>query len=230
MADVQDDQDRFEEDYWSDASHYRRYEDYAAGHDELVGWFSGLVRMVAPELPPRPARVVDAGCGHGVMVEAFRGRGFDAYGFDPSKWIIEEARRFDPALGASLEVGTIEDFPFPGDVDAITCFEVLEHIDDPVAALVAMRDALKPGGRLIFSTPNLEPKSKWKDPRTSDPTHVNVHGRNWWEGATQAAGLRVVKATTFTPIPLTWRVHHGLGRWLKLGKRLGPQVLLVAER
>jgi SAM-dependent methyltransferase len=231
MSDPSDETaEKFDQSYWSDASHYRRYEDYAAGHDELRGWFSGLVRMITPLLPPAPARVVDAGCGHGVIVEALLERGYDAMGFDPSEWIIHEAQQFSPALGAALKVGVIEDLPFDGEFDAITCFEVFEHIHDPVTALRALRDHLRPGGKLIFSTPNLEPRSKWKDPRTSDPTHVNVHGRGWWEGATRAAGLEVVRATTFAPIPLTWRVDHRLGYWQKLGKRLGPQVLIVATR
>jgi SAM-dependent methyltransferase len=222
--------ERFDENYWSSASHYRRYEGFWAAQQELSRWFSGLVELIGPYLPRPPARVVDAGCGHGVVVEALRARGYDALGFDPSRFMIEQAQASSPASRHAFAEGTIDNIPFAGDFDAMMCFEVLEHIDDPVDALHALRARLRQEGTLIFSTPNLEPRSLWKDPRTSDPTHVSVHGRAWWDGAVQAAGFRIVRSTTFAPVPLTWRVHPRLGRWQTLGGRLGPQVLVVADK
>lgn len=222
--------ERFGEAYWSQQSHYSRYSDYVAAAEELRGWFSGLVRLILPHLPDAPARVVDAGCGHGIIVEALRDRGYDALGFDPSTWLIELAQASVPALEDALAIGAIDSIPFEGDFDAITCFEVFEHIEAPVPALETLRDRLRPGGRLIFSTPNIPPHSLWKDPLTSDPTHVSVHDRAWWVETTERAGLRVRHSTTFLPIPLTWRLHRSLGRWISLGPSHGPQVLVVAER
>ena len=143
--------------------------------------------MIDPYLPP-PGRAVDVGCGHGAIVHALLERGWDARGFDMSEWMIDAARKHAPQLGADrFVVGDVNAFPFDGAFELVTCFEVLEHIPDPLPALGALRDHLAPGGRLIATTPNLEPLMPAKDPLTSDPTHVSVHSPRWWRARGGAA-------------------------------------------
>lgn len=227
---AEDTASRFEADYWTADSHYRRFGDYASALAELRGWFAGLLAMIDPYLPP-PGRAVDVGCGHGAIVHALLERGWDARGFDMSQWMIDAARKHAPQLGADrFVVGDVNAFPFDGAFELVTCFEVLEHIPDPLPALGALRDHLAPGGRLIATTPNLKPLMPAKDPLTSDPTHVSVHSPRWWRGAVERTGLRVVRVATFTPVPLLWRVHPALGRWRQLGSRTGSGTLIVAER
>ena len=104
-------------------------------------------------------------------------------------------------------------------------------MEDPVRAISALGARLSPTGRLAITTPNLGARFPgWPDPLTSDPTHVSVHQRSWWEGAMRASGLRVAYAGTQVPIPLAWRLHPMLARWLPFGTRLGPDVLVIGER
>jgi SAM-dependent methyltransferase len=222
-------EERFGDQYWTSASVYRRFGDYEAALRELRGFNLGLVRRLQPHLPAR-GRHVDAGCGHGAIVHEFLDRGWDAHGFDLSGWMIDQARRHAPAQAERFAVGDLFDVPFDGEFELITSFQVLEHVDDPPAAIRALSSRLRPGGRLAITTPNLHGRVPfWPDPLTADPTHVAVHGPRWWEGALRAAGLRIVHRSTQVPVPLLWRVHPRLAVWLGLGRRLGPDVLVVGE-
>ena len=221
---------RFDDDYWTAASVYRKYEDYETALAELRGFNRGLVRRVVRYAPPG-GRHLDAGCGHGAMIYEFLSRGWDSRGFDASEWMIELARRHARELSDRFVVGDLLRVPFEGTFELITCFQVLEHVEDPVAAIRALGSRLSPGGRLALTTPNLAGRVPfWPDPLTSDPTHVSVHETSWWAGAVRASGLRVVHAGTQMPVPLIWRVHPVLGLWIPLGRRLGPDVLVVGER
>lgn len=96
-----------------------------------------------------PGRLLDAGAGRGRFVAAARAAGWDARGIEPS------ARGADP-YGVALERTSIEDAEIaPGSLDAVTLWHVLEHLDDPGAALTRVRGWLRPGGVLLVGTPNL---------------------------------------------------------------------------
>ncbi|MEP7051675.1 MAG: class I SAM-dependent methyltransferase [Pseudomonadota bacterium] len=98
-------------------------------------------------------RVLEIGCGHGrtlgLMCDAL---GIEPYGIEP---VLEEAEKAR-AVGIPCFVGTIEGYD-PGEVrfDQIQSFHVLEHLHDPLAALLRMRRWLKPGGRMVIEVPNV---------------------------------------------------------------------------
>ena len=100
-----------------------------------------------------PARVVDAGAGRGRFVAAAREAGYEARGVEPSR------RGVDAGLahyGVLLERSAIEDAAVEdGSVDVVTLWHVLEHVDDPRAALRAIHRWLRPGGALVVGVPNL---------------------------------------------------------------------------
>lgn len=108
----------------------------------------GLLRGagVAP-----PARVIDAGAGRGRFVAAARAAGYDAHGIEPSRRGVAAARA---AYGVELDRATIE-AAAPGPADAVTLWHVLEHLDDPGAALRRVASWLEPGGVLLVGVPNL---------------------------------------------------------------------------
>jgi SAM-dependent methyltransferase len=219
---------QFDESYWTERSAYRKYDGYADAMNSLRGWYAGMWRMLDRHLPA-PGRHVDAGCGHGTIVHDLLDRGWDAHGFDLSEWVIAEARAYAGADGERFAVGSLDAIPFAGTFDLVTCFEVLEHVPDPVAALRALGARLRPGGRLVATTPNLRPLMPWPDPLTSDPTHISVHSARWWRQAVEAAGLRSCAVSTFISVPLLWRAHPLLSRWIGLGPAIGPGTLIVAD-
>jgi SAM-dependent methyltransferase len=219
----------FEQSYWTADSQYRKFDDYTAALAALRSWYQGFFRLIGTDLP-NPGRALDAGCGHGAIVHELLERGWDAYGFDVSEWLIEQARGFSPESAQRFEVGELPAVPVGGSFDLITCIEVLEHVVEPLTVLRALHTRLRPGGRLIATTPNLRPLIPWWDAETSDPTHVSVHEPAWWGDALRAAGLEVRRVTTFVAVPVLWRAHQTFARWIKLGRRGGPGVLLVADR
>ena len=104
-------------------------------------------RAVAP-----PARVLEAGAGQGRFVIMARAAGYDAGGFEPSRAGVEIAAARGVELArASLEEAEVE----PASIDAVVLWHVLEHLDDPGAALDRVRGWLRPGGALVVGVPNI---------------------------------------------------------------------------
>lgn len=101
------------------------------------------------------SRVLDVGCGPGEFVE-FASVQFDMWGLDISPAAIEQARRRCPRIAAQLVAGVVEDLHFDaGSFDAIAMWDVVEHLWDPRGACRRLVDLLRPGGRLILSTPDI---------------------------------------------------------------------------
>lgn len=98
-------------------------------------------------------RVLDLGCGGGILAEAMAKAGAGVTGIDADAQAIAAARAHSEEQGLSIDYqcSTIEDFsaePF----DVITCMEMLEHVPDPAAIVTEAARLLKPGGWLILST------------------------------------------------------------------------------
>lgn len=102
---------------------------------------------------PAGGRLLDVGANFGNFVRQAMDR-FDAVGIEPSAATVAWAQQ---NLGASVETGSIfEERPeFVGRFDAVTMFDVIEHLDDPAAAVRQCRRYLAPGGRLFVSTPDM---------------------------------------------------------------------------
>lgn len=105
---------------------------------------------------PRPLRLLDVGCGGGGFLRRARALGIDAVGLDFNKARVEAV---NAALGAgAAECAGLEDYARgkTGTFDAVTMFQVLEHLDRPGPWIDAARSLLKSGGILIMGTPNRE--------------------------------------------------------------------------
>ncbi|HKQ98883.1 MAG TPA: class I SAM-dependent methyltransferase [Candidatus Polarisedimenticolia bacterium] len=105
-----------------------------------------------------PLKVLDFGCGTGVMITRPLARlGHDVVGIDIDAVSIRQANRLnaDPAL-ANLRyvVGRLEAQPWEGEFDAVVASEVLEHIPDPAAFLNLLARCLKREGLLLLTVPN----------------------------------------------------------------------------
>lgn len=99
-----------------------------------------------------PGRLLDIGAGRGRFVAQARAAGWDADGIEPSARGVAGGR----AQGIELQQAGIEDAALtPASLDAATLWHVLEHLDDPGAAVERIAGWLRPGGLLLVGVPNL---------------------------------------------------------------------------
>jgi 2-polyprenyl-6-hydroxyphenyl methylase/3-demethylubiquinone-9 3-methyltransferase len=108
-------------------------------------------------------KVVDIGCGGGILAESIAQSGADTTGIDLSEKALKVAELHALEVGANLTYRAIsaEDLAQeqPGQYDVVTCMEMLEHVPDPASVVRACAALCKPGGTLFFSTLNRSPKS-----------------------------------------------------------------------
>lgn len=116
---------------------------------------------VADRVALRGAKVLDVGCGGGLLSEALARAGADVTAIDLADDLVKVARLHGLESGVKVDyrLQAVEDLAAeqPGAFDAITCMEMLEHVPDPGAILSACATLLKPGGRLFVSTLNRTP-------------------------------------------------------------------------
>jgi len=97
--------------------------------------------------------LLDVGCYAGFFLELARERGYRVAGVEPSCW---GARHAAETLGLDVFNGPIEDYTTERLFDVVTLWDVVEHLEDPVRVLRCVRELLKPGGVLAFTTHNLD--------------------------------------------------------------------------
>lgn len=108
-------------------------------------------------------KLLDVGCGGGILCEAMAQRGALVTGIDMADTPLEVARLH--ALESKTQIdyvkSTAENFAekFPGQFDIVTCLEMLEHVPDPASVIEACAHLVKPGGHVFFSTINRNPKA-----------------------------------------------------------------------
>jgi 2-polyprenyl-6-hydroxyphenyl methylase/3-demethylubiquinone-9 3-methyltransferase len=108
-------------------------------------------------------RVLDVGCGGGILAESMAALGADVTGIDLAEkslkvaklHLLESGNKVDYRLIAAEAMAQEQ----PGQFDAVTCMEMLEHVPDPASIVRACAQLVKPGGAVFFSTINRNPKS-----------------------------------------------------------------------
>jgi 2-polyprenyl-3-methyl-5-hydroxy-6-metoxy-1,4-benzoquinol methylase len=110
-------------------------------------------------------RLLDVGCGHGLLLDEARSRGYETVGLELSRSAARHARE---ALGLDVREQPVESFVDLDGFDVVVLADVIEHLDDPVAAVDRCAGLLRPGGVLCVVTP--------------DPSSVTarIAGRRWW--------------------------------------------------
>ncbi len=108
--------------------------------------------IVKDLLPSERSTVLDVGCGNGFLTAKITALGHDVQGLDSSTSGIDVASRSFP--GARFHCASAyDDLKAFGPVDCVVTSEVIEHLDKPKLFLRNIRDVLKPGGKLIITTP-----------------------------------------------------------------------------
>lgn len=101
--------------------------------------------------PPSEIRLLDVGCSSGAFLQIAKNLGFAAEGVEPAPRAAQTAKD----TGLIVHCGYLQDIGFPPEsFDAITLFEVIEHLREPAGLLMECRRILKPGGILLIGTGN----------------------------------------------------------------------------
>jgi 2-polyprenyl-6-hydroxyphenyl methylase/3-demethylubiquinone-9 3-methyltransferase len=103
-------------------------------------------------------RVLDVGCGGGILAESMARKGASVTGIDLSEKALRVAQLHlhESRLAVRYELASAEQYApsHAGEFDAVTCMELLEHVPDPASTVAACARLAKPGGRVFFSTIN----------------------------------------------------------------------------
>jgi 2-polyprenyl-3-methyl-5-hydroxy-6-metoxy-1,4-benzoquinol methylase len=175
-------------------AYYLDDEGSLASAQEKVDWVGGHVAA--------GARILDVGAGFGHFLQAASSR-FSATGLELGPAAVERARA---RAGVSCMVGSV--YAMPAELerpfDAVTAWDFIEHVPDPMGALAAMSAAVRPGGHLFLSTPDagsLAARVLGRHWHYLDPLqHLVLFGRANLESALVRAGFE----------PIAWRSfgHH----------------------
>ncbi|PWF54588.1 bifunctional 2-polyprenyl-6-hydroxyphenol methylase/3-demethylubiquinol 3-O-methyltransferase UbiG [Massilia glaciei] len=108
-------------------------------------------------------RVIDIGCGGGILSESMAKKGADVTGIDLSEKALKVAdlHSLDSGVTVRYELIAAEAMAEreAGRYDVVTCMEMLEHVPDPASIVKAAAGLVKPGGHVFFSTLNRNPKA-----------------------------------------------------------------------
>jgi 2-polyprenyl-6-hydroxyphenyl methylase/3-demethylubiquinone-9 3-methyltransferase len=139
--------------WWDPGSEFKPLHDI---NPLRLGWIDRLAGVSGK-------RVVDVGCGGGILAEAMAALGAEVIGIDLSEKAIKVARLHLLESGRQVEyrLQSAESHAEerPESYDLVTCMELLEHVPDPASTVAACARLARPGGWVFFSTLNRNPKS-----------------------------------------------------------------------
>lgn len=142
-------------------------------------------------------RILDAGCGVGFFLDTAREAGWDTHGSEYDERVVKTCRD----RGITMWQGALTNESFPDAYfDVITSFEVMEHLQDPLAELRNFHRMLRPGGVLYITTPNFSALSRrligqnWSV--VNYPEHLNYFTPATLRRALESAGLSVTACRT----------------------------------
>lgn len=108
-------------------------------------------------------KVLDVGCGGGILAESMARMGAQVTGIDMAEASLEVARLhgLESGIKVNYDCVTAETYAgqHAGQFDVVTCMEMLEHVPDPASVVAACAQLVKPGGSVYFSTLNRNPKA-----------------------------------------------------------------------
>src|SRR5690349_3524766 len=154
----------------SDAAEIAKFDAAAHRFWDLDGEFKPLhklnpvrARYVGERVSLRGARVLDVGCGGGLLAESLARAGAQVTAIDLASSMIDTARMhaLDSGLQIDYRVDSAESLvnAHAGKFDVVTCMEMLEHVPDPGVTLAVLARLVRPGGQLFISTINRNFKS-----------------------------------------------------------------------
>lgn len=141
-------------------------------------------------------KLLDIGCASGAFLGLAKKHGWDCYGVEPS----EEALKHFTDQDIRVFKSTIEELKSDKKFDVITCWELIEHILDPLKLFRKARALLNPRGVLVFSTPNSDGFDmtvlREKADAYAPPSHLNYFNPKAIKFALNKAGFKKIKIET----------------------------------
>lgn len=121
-----------------------------------LDWIDGICPLAGQ-------KVIDVGCGGGILAESMARKGATVKGIDLAEKSIGVAKLHGLESGVAVDYEVIATEAIadrePAQYELVTCMEMLEHVPDPSAVVAACAKLAKPGATLVFSTLNRNPKS-----------------------------------------------------------------------
>jgi 2-polyprenyl-3-methyl-5-hydroxy-6-metoxy-1,4-benzoquinol methylase len=155
------------------------------------------VKFVSALLGGPPGRILDVGCGKGLLLAGLRATGWEVAGTELS----EVSSRFATAAGIAVHHAPVEECSFEaGSFDVVTLYHSLEHMTDPMRTLTAVHRLVRPGGFLVVEVPNF---GSWYAKAFGDawfhldvPRHLFHFTQQTLQHLVETAGFRVVRQET----------------------------------
>ena len=185
-------EERFDDSYYREwlCDHYVFNEERKA----IVRFYLQMVLSRKQEVQ----KILDIGCAYGYFLSACVEAGIsEVYGVDVSLAAIQKSKGLERAKVSQLDFSKEESYFDSGSFDAVTAFDVIEHVEDEGFFIRQAYRILKKDGLLFLITPNGD---SW--PRDiymkliygrDDPTHINVQGWRHWEDLLRNVGFRRVE-------------------------------------
>lgn len=178
----------------------------------LLSWCAAL---------PDNARILDVGCGDGFhlnLLKVYGRKSWTLEGVDLDK----RAARMAEKSGLKVHLGSIETLDLPKDAyDLALMIQTIEHLEKPFETLAAIKNVLKPGGKLVIVTDNTDSldfklfkNGYWGGYHF--PRHWNLFNQNSFAKLAEKAGFEIADLTTqVSPVNWVYSIHNALKDWGK---------------
>ena len=215
------------------------YSDYLGEREYRLSLFERKLPLVEAQVL-KGGKLLDVGCAAGYFLEVAASKGYDVFGVEVSKYATDHV---DESLRPRVFTGVLEDARFPIDFfDAITMWDVLEHLPNPLDALREAHRVLQKGGKLIVETVNVSCiNAKLLGPRWPlyrPPFHLFYFSVSTLTELLRKSGFEVAKVEpmqTYSPFHRhktiryfdMMRRYHENSFIMKIVKRLFADVVLI---
>ena len=178
-------------------------------------------------------RVLDVGCGGGILSEALAERGASVLGIDLAESALQAAEAHRAGQAVEYRLESSRETAARGEVfDVVTCMEMLEHVADPAAVLRDIHALLKPGGWAFFSTINRTLKARLGAVYAAEYLlHLVPQGTHQYDWFIKPAELsRMAERAGLTPVAFCGMDYLPLRQSARLSRNLDINYLFAARR
>ena len=178
-------------------------------------------------------RVLDVGCGGGILSEALAERGASVLGIDLAESALQAAEAHRAGQAVEYRLESSRDAAARGErFDAVTCMEMLEHVADPAAVLRDIHALLKPGGWAFFSTINRTLKARLGAVYAAEYVlRLVPQGTHQYDWFIKPAELsRMAERAGLTPVAFCGMDYLPLRQSARLSRNLDINYLFAARR